>query len=52
MAVCYFFAVKNLPFVDIPAGHLVLMYALTVNKKHPLIGDIKEDLPCVTFIFV
>ena len=27
------FAVKTLPFVDIPAGGLLLVYACIVNKK-------------------
>lgn len=47
-----FFAVKNLPFADIPAGGLLLVYACIVNKKPNDIQKYRRLFVCVTFIFV
>lgn len=33
MAACHFFAVKNLPFVDIPADRVISMYAYLVKRN-------------------
>ena len=49
MVACHFFAVKNLPFADIPAHRGPLVYASIVNKKP---NDIRRLFVCVTFIFV
>lgn len=47
-----FFAVKNLPFADIPAGRLLLVYACIVSKK-PVNKQRGRRLSiCVTFISV
>ena len=47
-----FFAVKNLPFVDIPAGGFLLVYACIVNKKPANKQKGRRLFICVTFIFV
>ncbi len=47
-----FFAVKNLPFADIPAGEFLLVYACIVNKKPTNKQKGRRLFICVTFIFV
>ena len=47
-----FFAVKNLPFADIPAGGLLLVYACIVNKKPANKQKGRRLSICVTFISV
>lgn len=49
MAVCCFFAVKNLPIMDITAEADMLRYIIPVIKSK---FNFKEELQCVTFIFV
>ena len=39
MAAGHFFVVKTLPFADIPADRLLLVYAYIVNKK---LNDIQK----------
>ncbi len=46
------FAVKTLPFVDIPAYRGLLVYACIVNKKPNDIQKHRRLFVCVTFIFV
>ena len=47
-----FFAVKNLPVADSPAGELLLVYACIVNKKPANKQKGRRLFICVTFISV
>lgn len=49
MAVCCFFAVKNLPIMDIFVNDLFSRYAGIINETDI---NTQEVFVCVTFIFV